>query len=233
MAVFLNKFVRLKVDNRKKAMVLSFNFLEVGKRLLSRCCTWFVPIVLRHEVIEKAIGGWPRLLKLYLEKQILDSRNGLSTSGVVVTLFGAPCVFFARLTNLVSDGDGLKVALDWRGANSMKPSFRHSTILKLGSNLDIGEDYVEIDCHDSRKILGQGWNQAEFEATVDLIIDAQSQLTSGRLSPAAFEKLCFAHGLNWNEHGLILTRGRDASSRRSTWSQSIGCIASSKTARSL
>ena len=38
---------KLKAKNRRKSMVASFNFLELGEELLARDCTWFIPVVLR------------------------------------------------------------------------------------------------------------------------------------------------------------------------------------------
>lgn len=36
----------------------------------------------------------------------------------------------ARLANLLSDGDGFRAALQWRGGASMKPCFKHDNVLK-------------------------------------------------------------------------------------------------------
>ena len=38
---------KLKAKHLRKSMVASFNFLELGEELLSRDCTWFIPVVLR------------------------------------------------------------------------------------------------------------------------------------------------------------------------------------------
>ena len=35
-----------------------------------------------------------------------------------------------RLSNLLSDGDGFRSALDWRGGSSLKPCFIHDNVLK-------------------------------------------------------------------------------------------------------
>jgi hypothetical protein len=39
-------------------------------------------------------------------------------------------LLFARLTNLLSDGDGLRMAFDWKGASSLKPCFKHYNVFK-------------------------------------------------------------------------------------------------------
>ena len=38
----------LKPLNTKKVMVVSFNFAELGQRLLSRADTWMTPLIIRH-----------------------------------------------------------------------------------------------------------------------------------------------------------------------------------------
>lgn len=40
-----------------------------------------------------------------------------------------------RLACLLSDGDGLRQALDWKGSSSFKPCFVHDNILKKDSDL--------------------------------------------------------------------------------------------------
>ena len=202
----LHESNRLKIDNHKKVMVLSFNFLELGKANLSMTSTWMVPAVVRHTMLVQVRGGWPCMLKKYVHRQLLGSQCGLQTSGAVVYLQGSPLVIFARLTNLFSDGDGLRDALDWRGANSWKPSFRHSKILKLGSDIVQPDDpeYVEIDCDDPSRI--KGWSNEEFECVVDLILEARERYVAGNMYKKTFEALCKVHGLNYNADGLIFDR---------------------------
>jgi len=183
-------------------MVLSFNFVELGKRNLSRTITWMVPVVLRHSIIERVRGGWPNLLKRYIHLQLLSCRHGLTTCGTVVFLFGQPLTIYARLTNLFSDGDGLRDALDWRGANSLKPSFRHSSVLMLDSEIACYDDrYVEADCDDPRRIKGR--TNAEFQSVLELIQDSHERMVGGRMLKKTFENICFSHGLNYNADGFI------------------------------
>ena len=118
---------KLQCDNRRKCMVLSFSFLELGQAALSRDVCWFTAIVVRASKIQDAPGGWSQFLRLFLEHQLLGA-NGLSTSGVPLVLGDRAVMLFAKLTNLMSDGDGLRSALNWKGASGLKPSFKHHNV---------------------------------------------------------------------------------------------------------
>ena len=120
---------KLNFDNRRKMMVLSFTFAELGQDAISCGFGWFTVAVVRTTVLEKARGGWSALLRRFVERQLLAA-DGLATTGCPVTIAGQHVPIFARLTNLLSDGDGLRQALDWRGASSLKPCFKHYNVFK-------------------------------------------------------------------------------------------------------
>jgi hypothetical protein len=132
MVVGFDEFVpgnKLKVDNKRKTMVLSFSFLELGQAALCQGLAWQTPVCLRASLIHSVVGGWSHFLKVYLRRQLVGP-CGLSTSGVALVLSGQPVMLFARFTNLLSDGDGLRQALDWRGHASLKPCFKHFNVFK-------------------------------------------------------------------------------------------------------
>jgi hypothetical protein len=121
---------KLQCDNRRKTMVLSFTFKELGQLALCKALVWHTPVCLRTSVITQVEGEWSHCLSVYLQRHLLGP-CGLATSGVPVVLAdGRPTLIFARLTNLLSDGDGLRMALDWRGHASLKPCFKHYNVFK-------------------------------------------------------------------------------------------------------
>ncbi len=124
---------KLQCDNRRKAMVLSFTFKELGQMSLCTAHVWHTPVVIRTSVITQVEGEWSHMLRVYLQRQLLGP-CGLATSGVPVVLAGQPTLIFARLTNLLSDGDGLRMALDWKGHASLKPCFKHYNVFKKASS---------------------------------------------------------------------------------------------------
>lgn len=120
---------KLQVQNRRKCMVLSFSFLELGQEALSSGRGWFTCVVLRSTVIAKIAGGWGCCLRRFLERQLLGP-NGLAASGCPMTIGGRDILLFGKVSNLLSDGDGLRQALDWKGASSLKPCFKHFNVYK-------------------------------------------------------------------------------------------------------
>ncbi len=60
------------------------------------------------------------MMRVFLER-ILFGESGLSTVGVFVLIGGQELILFAKLTNLLSDGDGRRMGWDWKGASSLKP----------------------------------------------------------------------------------------------------------------
>ena len=106
--------------NHKKCMVLSFNFEQLGKRLLNRDVTWMTPLVMRHHEIASIQGGWSRVFRDYLRLHLLGA-CGAVTSGVPIHLNGAVALIYVKFTHLLADGDGWRIVFDWRGASSLKP----------------------------------------------------------------------------------------------------------------
>ena len=69
------------------------------------------------------------MLRLLLE-QLLVADVGLATSGWCLSLAGPQRLLFAELSNLLTDGDGHRMALDWKGASSIKPCIKHYNVFK-------------------------------------------------------------------------------------------------------
>jgi len=82
------------------------------------------------------VGGWSRMLREFLELQLMSPTNGLKTSGVPVALGGGEVgLIYAELRQLLSDGDGLRLALQWMGQGCTKPCFKHWNVMRKGSDL--------------------------------------------------------------------------------------------------
>ena len=124
---------KLAIKNTRKTMVLSFSFLELRERLGSDAA-WVTPLAVRTSVIQQARGKWSAILRAFLRVLLLGA-EGFSTSGFPVTVAGTTQLLFATVHTLLSDGDGLRQALEWLGAAALKPCFRHWNVFSEESDL--------------------------------------------------------------------------------------------------
>ena len=206
MVVGFDEFVpgnKLKIDNRRKAMVLNFSFLELGENLRLEAC-WFTPIVVRANIMGKVQGGWSAMLKQYLHLHLFGLGglcNGVRLcNGVVV---------FGCLHNVLSDGDGIRMGLSWLGGNAMKPCFRHSNVLAKRNATLAQEDrqqpgrlaMVDITCADSR--LMQTAVPGCLEAAMDLAIAVADTHAAGGLSDNRCKEILKCNGMKPNRHGVL------------------------------
>ena len=95
---------------------------------------WITPAVIRSTVLADVRGGWSVALRIFLERAMFGE-SGFATTGCPLIVRGSAVCIFARVVNILSDGDGLRMALDWHGASSLKPCFRHHNVLKKVSRL--------------------------------------------------------------------------------------------------
>ena len=101
---------KLKIDNARKAMVLSYSFRELGQEGLSNASLWNTPIVIRSRMMNLVPGGFPAILAAFL-RRILLGPSGLAIAGMTVALPTGPRLLFGVLGNALSDGDGFRWTL--------------------------------------------------------------------------------------------------------------------------
>lgn len=185
-------------------MVLSYNFLEFGSDHLSQCNTWITPVVIRTALIKKCMGGWSNILSRYLLLH-LSGATGVQTAGVVVTSNGQSFLIFAKLVTLISDGEGLKFALDWKGPSGLKPCFKHHNVWAKGSDLaHRAVGHVELTCANPAEF--KRFTKAEFESSVDTVLEASRRVRAGTMMQGRLETIEMTMGFNANQHGLVANR---------------------------
>ncbi len=146
-------------------------------------------------------GGWSSMLRIFLDKLLLGP-SGFEVAGVPLPVDGRDQLLFARLTNLLSDGDGHRLALDWRGASGLKPCFKHWSVFKKDSNLASRKPgFVEIDC--SSSALFRSWTCEQLYQVVDGVAAAHEAAQAGTITKAMFEDMTASVGLNFNPRGLL------------------------------
>lgn len=192
---------KLKVHNERKCMNLSFNFLELGVDVMWHESTWMTPICVRHAVIAKVPGGWSRMFRQYLRLQLLGD-TGISTAGLPLMLAGKPFLLFAKLRHVIADGDGFRMLWDWKGANGLKPCFRHSNVLSKGSDISSRDPaFVEISCADHDRF--QTALASDVSEAVDVLLEAHRRVSAGTMTKTRFADLQKVYGLNCSPDGVL------------------------------
>ena len=128
------------------------------------------------------------------------------TVGTAIDLGGVQQLLFAKLHILMSDGDGHRLALDWNGASSFKPCFRHWNVIgkdeagrlehaPCGKYVDITED----DC--SRFKL---WPTADFLQMADLLAEAADTHLAGGMSTRKLLQMRKSLGFRTTRESLLV-----------------------------
>ena len=193
---------KLKVDNRRKVMNLCFSFEELGSAL-SCDVAWFTPVALRKTVMDQVAGGWSVILRRFLEHMLLSSGGLLSAAGVALDLGdGTTAQLFASPHSLLSDGDGLRIALQWMGHASTKPCFRHWNVFRKGGDYaEAQHDWVDIACcsHVAMKL----WTEHDFRQAVDLCCEAGLRRDRGEMPEAKNTVVHQSMGFRTTPDGLL------------------------------
>jgi hypothetical protein len=193
--------MQLKANNHRKSMTLCFSFLELGRRALVTPCVWMIPVVVRTNLYSASKGGWSRFLKIFLERMFLGP-NGLQATGVPLILGGDSFLLKASLAHLLSDGDGLRSALSWRGASSLRPCWCHWNVTKKDSGLkEHNPALVETSCADFLKFQLQ--TDHMVSENVALVKAAYERLAQGNIAKSMVDSICQSTGITYNEFGLL------------------------------
>ena len=188
----------MKPHNERKTMVVNFTFLELESRSDN---VWWTMAVARTSTITAVLGGWSRMLRDLL-RLALGGPSGMQTAGMAVMVQGQCVPIFARSVCLLSDGDGLRQAMQWNGAGSHKPCFRHWNCLSKNHSLSQSSDkYVAIDCSSFNKL--QLWSEDEWRTSIDVCVQARMQWSMGAMTKGDFDDTCQFLGFKATQEGLL------------------------------
>lgn len=195
-------------DNRRKNMVICFNFLELGHDVLECDATWFIPVVVREEVYKHLHGGWSVPLRIFMRRLLLGPRS-FTCAGALVTFSTevAPvtqgCLQLqARLSVALTDGEGLMKCLQWNGHGSLRPDFVNSNVFKKnGGMADEGLGYVEITCSDSTRI--REWSDDAWHKNIDDVLACRQERAAGRITQTRLNQTITAAGFCPTADGLL------------------------------
>ncbi len=154
------------------------------------------------------------MLRLFVER-ILHGPSGMSTVGVPLLIGGQERILFAKLTNLLCDGDGHRMGWDWRGAASLKPCWKHFNVFRKDSGLAHRmPGYVEIDCSDPA--LLRSWTASEVYFAADSVAAAAGQVAAGTMTKGDFEEHAGTKHKQHTQHNHTNTHTQHKHSKANT-----------------
>ena len=189
---------KLNPQPARKTMCLSFSFEELSP-YLHFDAAWVTPVAVRATLIKGVDGGWSCMMREFL-KLILLGPLGLATAGLPLRIMGEVRLIHATVGALLSDGDGLRQALQWTGAAGVKPCFRHPNVLSNKGNRD-WPGYVHLHCSDTSKF--ELWTAAGLHAMADDLVAKRAAYDAGRTTWAALERAHRAAGYQVTKDGLL------------------------------
>ena len=193
---------KLALRNERKCMVLNFTFREFGNHL-SKNCSWLTPIVVRTSAISLVAGGRSAMLRKYLHLHLFGEK-GQQTNGWDLSWHGLSRRVFAKVPNILADGDGLRMCLQWGGQGCLKPCWRHWDVMKLGSGR-AGHapdgDHVEISCDEPHR--HQLWGEAALRDAIDTILLVRDAVQRDEMPNARLLEVQQGFGFSATREGLL------------------------------
>ena len=185
-------------------MCLSFSFHELGvERDLD--AAWLTPMAVRTDLLKEVRGGWSNVLRHFLHLLLVDGGSGLQAAGHPLVLRNEVHMLFARVDLMMGDGDGLRMALQWLGANAVKTCFRHWNVLNRRTALlahgPPAPGYVDSTCAEPG--LFRRWSTAELGVAADTCILAHSQWLAGDVPKARVTEIERGFGYRVTPDGLL------------------------------
>ena len=192
----------LSHDNKRKTMNINFSFKELHGHT-QKDDAWCTPMTLRNTVAANIVGGYSRMLCVYLRRQLIGP-HGCMVVGIPLRLGDRHVVLWATLGNLLADGEGFELAYEWRGAGSLRPCLKHYNVLAKGCQLavhDTSNTFVEITCPDTSRFLA--WTHESLRENAATALDARNQYDAGTLGKTRFKDVLQTAGFNTTSNGLL------------------------------
>ena len=191
-------------EHSRKLMCLSCSFLEFGKERLWSEDYWFTPVLVRNDMIKEAVGGWSAMLRLFLNL-LLKGPTGISTAGLPLQLGVNVFLLRANLSHLLADGAGHEIALEWSGASSIKPCFKHWNVLKIGTDVASRDpSFVELDCADPNRFRRAVTD--DLHDIADALFAMRARYDAGIVRKGRMKQFQKACGFGCSPSGLLADR---------------------------
>ena len=154
--------------------------------------------------VRQVRGGWSAVLRAFLRLLLLGP-EGLHSSGYPILVGGVHQFLYATVHTLLSDGDGLRQALEWLGASALKPCFRHWNVFNPNSDMagrcSSARKYVTTSCTDTEAF--RTWRSQDLRQAASVLIQARQRHAAGEIPKARVEEIQQAYGYRFTSDGIV------------------------------
>ena len=184
--------------NKRKTMVVSFSFMELGMGVLQQSWGWITFATLRSKVFERVKGGWSHAFRLLLRRFLLTDTS-MNRAGVPMLLGGQHVLLYADVRAIMTDLDGWRLCLDWYGANGHKPCMLCKNVWKKDLRLLPGQ--VDITCYDPTRF--EAHSHDSLVGSMAVVIASADRVSDGRVGVREHKDLEQGLGFKPNALGLL------------------------------
>ena len=135
----------------------------------------------------------------YIFRLLLLETLAVRRVGVPLMLNGQSFMLYADVHACITDLDGIRMCLDWRGAGSIRSCFKCSNVWGKGNRCIDG--HVDITCTEHDRFTP--YSEELLRDCIDVISAAHAEKESGRMTATDFNELVKGMGWNFNPWGLL------------------------------
>ena len=170
---------------------------DFGPQFIKSDSSWIPLFCIRHSVAATIPGGMSYVFRMYLRHLLLVEK--ISDRGIVVPLrteAATNVVLYFKVSNLICDGDALRMLTNWKGAKAKLPCFCCLNVLNVADDEEVPEGFLPLCSRDASSFAAA--TNADWWSKADAL-SVQKPL----LNKKEFGQLEVASGLNLNEKGLL------------------------------
>ena len=196
----------LALETTRKTFGCQACIKDFGASYVSNNSSWIPLFCVRHSIAAHAVpGGLSYIFRQYLRHLFLTEKIG--EKGITVPLrtnAGNHVVLYFKISNLLADGDALRMLTNWKGAGGKLPCFACLNVLNVKDEADVPDGFVTLACANKNR-FAKAKNEDWWWKADELRADAL-RVAANTMSKAAFKKKETALGLTYNEKGVLWDR---------------------------
>ena len=144
----------LHLDQSRKLFGCQGCIKDFGPEFTRSNASWMPLFCIRHTAAANIQGGMSYIFKTYLRQLFVVER--ISDRGIVVpvgTEAGDNIVLYFKLSNLICDGDALRMLMNWKGAKAKLPCFCCMNVLSQEEEDDLPDGCMSLNCRDKSRFV--------------------------------------------------------------------------------